>query len=320
MKTALIGHTGFVGSNLSKQYAFSDKYNSSNISEIKNKNYDIVVCSGISASMWNANNFPEKDLENINSLLNNLKTIDTNKFILISSTAVFSQPVKNVNEDSSSFEEKVPYGRNRKYAENFIVDNFTGSLIIRLPALFGGNLQKNFIYDLLNQEPAFLPKIKFENIISLLSKDEQKLLEKYYNFEPKKHIYEFDKNAAINENKRNSVLAILRNVDCTALEFTHSESFFQYYNLDNLWKDIKIALDHNLDYLHLCSEPIQAKEVSQKILSIPFDNDNGNTPFDYDMKTKYASFWGKKGNYQYSKEEVLKDLQLFVNTQMEVTR
>mgnify|MGYP003110255337 FL=1 len=35
MKTGLIGHTGFVGTNLKEKYFFDKEYNSSNIKEIR---------------------------------------------------------------------------------------------------------------------------------------------------------------------------------------------------------------------------------------------------------------------------------------------
>ena len=35
MRTALIGHTGFVGSNLAASHAFDDLYNTSNIEQIE---------------------------------------------------------------------------------------------------------------------------------------------------------------------------------------------------------------------------------------------------------------------------------------------
>ena len=44
MKIALIGYTGFVGSNLLNQYEFTACYNSKNIQEIHGKDYDLCIC------------------------------------------------------------------------------------------------------------------------------------------------------------------------------------------------------------------------------------------------------------------------------------
>jgi hypothetical protein len=46
MAKALIGYTGFVGTTLMKQTQFDDFYRSTNISDIKGKKFDLVVCAG----------------------------------------------------------------------------------------------------------------------------------------------------------------------------------------------------------------------------------------------------------------------------------
>jgi len=150
VSNCLIGHTGFVGSNLLRQISFDAFYNSSNITAIKERNFDLVVCAGVSAVKWKANQNPEEDLANINVLINNLKEIEANYFILISTVDVYKNPV-NVNEDTVIDPEQVdPYGRHRYYVEKFIKEKFNNHLIIRLPALFGSGLKKNFIYDLIH--------------------------------------------------------------------------------------------------------------------------------------------------------------------------
>jgi len=42
MRIALVGYTGFVGSNLRVQYPFDDLYNSKNIADIEGKEYKTV--------------------------------------------------------------------------------------------------------------------------------------------------------------------------------------------------------------------------------------------------------------------------------------
>lgn len=146
----LIGSSGFVGKSLLKQNSFDFGYRSTNISDLTNTKNNIVVCAAPSAKKWYANKFPEQDLENIKNLINILKTIKANIFILISTVDVFPQP-KLVFEDSFIDEEKLnPYGFNRRYLEKFVHNNFDSSLIIRLPGLVGEGLKKNPIYDLKN--------------------------------------------------------------------------------------------------------------------------------------------------------------------------
>ncbi len=147
---ALIGYTGFVGSNLDKQLNFDIRYNSSNIHQIINKEFDLVVCAGVSGTKWIANKFPEKDLLKINILLTNLQKIKCKKIILISTVDVYKTPNK-VSEDTLLDKENLhAYGYNRILVEEFIKENFKDYFIIRLPAIYGDGLKKNFVYDLLN--------------------------------------------------------------------------------------------------------------------------------------------------------------------------
>lgn len=149
MTKALIGYTGFVGSNLLSQQTFNDCYNSKNISEIQNKNYEQVFCAGVSATKWIANRDPVNDRINIQSLIKHLKTIKVEKFILISTIDVYPTPI-DVDENSIiTLNDCQPYGKHRLELENFIKNEFD-SIIIRLPGLFGTGLKKNIIYDFLN--------------------------------------------------------------------------------------------------------------------------------------------------------------------------
>ena len=149
MKTALIGYTGFVGSNLARQGNFDDQYNSSNIGDIEGKTYDLVVSAGARAEKWRINQEPEKDLAEINDLIGHLKTVNTKQFVLISTTDVYKNP-NNVDEDTPIDTNGLhAYGSNRYHLEQFCRDQFD-ALIVRLPGLFGEGLKKNVIYDLLN--------------------------------------------------------------------------------------------------------------------------------------------------------------------------
>lgn len=150
MRTALIGHTGFVGGNLKKQYEFTDFYNSKNFQKMKEQEYDIVVCAGVSAVKWRSNKEPEKDLADIKSLEAVLETIHAGHFILISTIDVY--PIaqgRDEDFDCSSIENHA-YGTHREKFEMFCNQRFDNCTIVRLPGLFGDGLKKNVIYDLLN--------------------------------------------------------------------------------------------------------------------------------------------------------------------------
>ncbi|WP_338151884.1 NAD-dependent epimerase/dehydratase family protein [Mesobacillus campisalis] len=147
---ALIGNTGLVGGNLLKQTRFDRLYNSKNISEVRENEFEYIICAGASGVKWKANKEPAKDFQNIKSLTANLQSIKANKFILISTVDVYQSPL-DVNETSPILlEDLIPYGRHRRYLEEFVQNKFANHLIIRLPALFGHGLKKNFIFDLIH--------------------------------------------------------------------------------------------------------------------------------------------------------------------------
>lgn len=152
-KTALIGYTGFVGSNLDSQARFTDKYNSKNIADIDSKEYDLVVCAGARAAKWLINQQPEQDLQEINTLIDHLRTVKAKRFVLVSTVDVYNNPA-GVDEDtsidaSSSFTHKA-YAEHRYKLEEFCRQQFPGCLVVRLSGLFGKGLKKNVIYDLLH--------------------------------------------------------------------------------------------------------------------------------------------------------------------------
>lgn len=142
---ALIGHTGFVGSNILKQTQFDRCYNSKNIEQICNEQFDLIVCAGVSSIKWKANKQPKEDFAQIKKLINNLEKTKFKKLILISTIAVYDNPADNA------------YGRNRLYLETHLKNHFENVSIVRLPSLFGAGLRKNAIYDLLNKDENYLP-------------------------------------------------------------------------------------------------------------------------------------------------------------------
>lgn len=148
---ALIGYSGFVGSTLLKQTHFSVLFRSTNIHEIDNREFDIVVCAGAPAQKWIANREPEDDQKKINFLIDHLRTIKCKSFILISTVDVFKEPI-GVDESTLVDERGLhPYGLHRRMLEKFVEQHFQSHLIVRLPGLVGPGLRKNVIFDFLNK-------------------------------------------------------------------------------------------------------------------------------------------------------------------------
>ena len=148
---AIVGFTGFVGSNLLQFYKFNHFYNSTNFHEAKHKEFDTLFFCGVPAVKWKANKNPEQDNSIIQELKNILDTISVKKFILISTIDVYENTNNGLNEDYHiNYNKNHTYGKNRFLFEEYIKSRYINYNIIRLPALFGKGLKKNLIYDLIN--------------------------------------------------------------------------------------------------------------------------------------------------------------------------
>tara|TARA_B110000483_G_scaffold104594_1_gene127620 strand:+ start:3580 stop:5172 length:1593 start_codon:yes stop_codon:yes gene_type:complete len=148
---ALVGYTGFVGSNLLQFYKFDYFYNSKNFNEAKNKKFDTLFFCGMPAVKWYANKNPEEDFNTLKNIQSILNTIEVNKIILISTIDVYDDVYTKLDEDYNiQYNKNHIYGKNRFLFEEFIKNKFNDYNIIRLPALFGKGLKKNIIYDLIH--------------------------------------------------------------------------------------------------------------------------------------------------------------------------
>ncbi len=150
MRTALIGHTGFVGGNLLRQGRWDELYNRSNVADLAGRSLDLVVSAGAPAVKWLANKEPEADWAALQALMRVLGEVKAREFVLISTVDVYPVPIE-VDEDTVLDRRTgQPYGRHRLLLEDFVRQRFERSTIVRLPGLFGPGLKKNAIYDLLH--------------------------------------------------------------------------------------------------------------------------------------------------------------------------
>jgi nucleoside-diphosphate-sugar epimerase len=150
MSTALIGYTGFVGGGLLRSGDWTDCYNSSNIGQISGKKYRRIVCAGIQAKKWWANQNPVEDWQGIESLLHSLDGADADEFVMISTVDVYMTPAA-VDEDTPvDLANLHPYGLHRWRAEEHVRKKFPRCFILRLPGLFGPGLRKNLIFDMMH--------------------------------------------------------------------------------------------------------------------------------------------------------------------------
>ena len=302
MKEALVGFTGFVGSNICASHSFYALYNSKNITEAYGTCPDLLVFSGLRAEKYLANNDPEKDLEQIDIAERNIIKIDPRKLVLISTIDVFKTPT-GVDENSLIDTEGLnAYGYNRYQLECRIRDRFRDALIIRLPGLFGKNIKKNFIYDFINVIPFMLKAEKFRELA-----EKDPVLADYYE-DQNNGFYR----VIVTDDKREELKSVFRCLGFSALNFTDSRSRYQFYDLSCLWNDIKTALDADLRLLHPATEPVSAGELYEYLTGEIFVNELPATPANYDYRTIYSDLFGGKNGYIRNKTEVLEEIRRFV--------
>lgn len=302
MTTALVGYTGFVGSNIYAAGKIDAAYNSKNIEEAYGTCPDLLIYAGLRAEKYLANNAPEKDMELIRQAEENIIKINPKKLVLISTIDVFKVP-KNVDENSAIDTENLhPYGYNRYQLELWVRENYSDALIIRLPGLFGKNIKKNFIYDYINVIPFMLKEAKFDE---LAAKDQE--LKKYYKLQDN-GFYKVN----VSDDEKEGLKERFRTLGFSALNFTDSRSVYQFYNLCRLWDDIQTALNAGITLWHPATEPVSAGEVYEYLTGEKFVNELGGVPADYDYKTIYAKIFQQNGCYIEDKESVLRKINAFV--------
>ncbi len=150
MADALIGFSGFVGSTLLRQSTFEGRFRSTNIGDIADRDFDLVVCAGAPAQKWIANQDPGADRRQIDALIGHLATVRCTALVLISTVDVFKDPI-GVDEASPVDETGLhAYGLHRRMLERFVEERFPRHLTVRLPGLVGPGLRKNVLFDFLN--------------------------------------------------------------------------------------------------------------------------------------------------------------------------
>ena len=148
MKVALIGYTGSVGKEI---YNLLDKdknkvyiFNRKNILTILNEKYDTVICSAPTSQKLKVNLGLIDYESDLNNLCEIIKQVKTKNFILVSSQSILFEKNKY-----SDLQNKV-----LKTVSEFQLNN----TIYLMDTLYGENLKKGFIYDVLNKEWTIIKK------------------------------------------------------------------------------------------------------------------------------------------------------------------
>lgn len=307
----IVGYTGFVGSNIVANHEFDGKYNTKNIQDAFGGNPDLLVYSGVRAEMFLANQNPEADLALMDEAIDNIRKINPKKLVLISSIAVYQDP-DGVDEDFAiDASGLTAYGANRLYLERWVQENVEDYLIVRLPGLYGRNLKKNFLYDFINYIPPMLNQAKYAELTERETGElHSELIREHYLLQDN-GFYKWDKLLHPELKK------VFRALGFSALHFTDSRGVYQYYNLDCLWGDIELAMEHGIKLLNLAVEPVTAAEVYEYLTGETFVNELPKAIPHFNYKTKYAFLWNGENGYLRTKEEVLEDVKKYVEEQLQ---
>ena len=146
---ALIGSTGFIGSTILKRIEVDVAVHRPDLDAIAGQVFDEVVCAGLPAEKWRANQEPETDWSNVCRLADVLSSVHAERFVLVSTVDVYQPPIGVDESDPPQFANPQAYGRNRAWFEYFCRARFPACTIVRLPGMFGDGLRKNVIFDLL---------------------------------------------------------------------------------------------------------------------------------------------------------------------------
>ena len=261
--------------------------------------------------MFEANTFPDRDLARMQELMDQLSRISASRFVLISSIAVLADFAGQDDESTGAFQTTLAYGRHRRALEAFCAGHFERCLILRLPALHGAGLKKNFLFDLLNPVPSLLAPARFEAAQAALGPDLAAALRAVYGWNETLGMQAVDRAALAASPARGALETALTEAGLAAVGFTHPDSTFQYYDLDRLWADIGICLDAEIAVQHLATEPVRAAEVHLAVTGRAMP-ETGARLHREDMHTRHAGHWGRSGPYLADAVEVLARIRAFV--------
>ena len=297
----LVGSTGFVGANLAAKHTFDKALHSTDIAQGFGGDNSLVVYAGVPAAMFLANSDPEADLAVMRTARENLQKIHAKKTVLISSIAVYADSRGKTEADDPAGEGLAPYGANRLQLEKWVREDHPDALIVRLPALYGIHLKKNFLYDLHTITPAMLREAKYQELAQ-----ESGLVKQGYS-RAENGFYKLNGSA-----DPAALRAWFAANPFNALAFTDSRSRYQFYNLGRLWQDIETSLANGLTLVNLTTPPVSAARVHKALTGREWKNELPAAPFDYDLRSLYAQQLGGENGYLCSEAEELNDIKKFM--------
>ncbi|CAN5894497.1 hypothetical protein BH23PLA1_BH23PLA1_12690 [soil metagenome] len=112
--------------------------------------------------------------------------------------------------------------------------------------------------------------------------------------------------------KKNAIYDLIHDNEVHKIDHRAS---YQFYDVSRLWEDIDVALASGLRLLNLATEPTTMAEVARKGFGIDLTHEPAQSPARYDFRSKYAGIFESSNDYLISKEDVLRSLRAFVESE-----
>lgn len=109
--------------------------------------------------------------------------------------------------------------------------------------------------------------------------------------------------------KKNVIFDLLHN---NALDLICPASIFQFYHLDNLWRDLTLVRQQQVGLINFATEGVSVKEIAAVAFGFDFVNPQAQNAVHYDFKTRYAAILGGANGYIQTKAQVLAAIKAYV--------
>lgn len=148
-KLGLIGSRGLFGSEICKFYTPALVYNSHNIDDLAQEQFDLVICAAPSANRRTAQADPGADAASVDKIIAVLSSQHIQRLVLIGTIDTVVNP-------------ETPYGQNRLRLENFVKQEFKHHYVLRFGNIVGAGIKKNVLFDLKHDQ--FLDSINLDSV------------------------------------------------------------------------------------------------------------------------------------------------------------
>lgn len=110
--------------------------------------------------------------------------------------------------------------------------------------------------------------------------------------------------------KKNLIFDLL-NKDFSFL--MNSDGIVQFYDLNNLWKDLQVIRTNHISLTNIATEPMTIKTLAMQGFGHNYvGNPEAEKVLD-DFRTLHAHWWNRQGSYLYSSAETIASLKSLIN-------